>query len=418
MKAGVKSKGGGLSMLERTSKPGWERFEQGFLALCVFLAVPIGLLLSFSYEPGIRFLVAISTSLFLLGLAYSLHARSLHSRQAYLPGLRWLTSTALLALLVLLEICTTPLLLAFVFHPCSAFDLLRRANGCAARLPQASTVVSVSLSGDGSTLATADLEGAVSVWSYPDLIPVRTFKDRWPGIVRVALSAGGDRIAVGGHAPSISVLEPQTGELLYTLDEADTAVLFTHGGEPVLLSLAESAVKVWDAESGDLVRSLPHAGVEHLTVASDGGSSRFRGQPSGQGLDSQGRNPHHHLLDSRCARSTHPGAGSGWRVLDHRGLGVGCLYGCEEYRPHLLGYPRGLSNVQRNALRSAPRPDSNLTPGGLSGWRDEPVLFGSVRSTLCLSLEPRGPSDNSDPLYARCDLVGLCSAGGAGDRLT
>jgi WD40 repeat protein len=109
------------------------------------------------------------------------------------------------------------------------------------------------------------------VWSYPDLIPVRTFKDRWPGIVRVALSAGGDRIAVGSHAPSISVLEPQTGELLYTLDEADTAVLFTHEDVSVLLSLAESAVKVWDAESGDLVRSLPHAGVEHLTVASDGG---------------------------------------------------------------------------------------------------------------------------------------------------
>ncbi len=191
-------------------------------------------------------------------------------RNVLLP---WPRSAVLLMVSVLIELLVSIPLFAYNFYPCSGLDLIRKTNGCVAVIPHNESVVDIAFSSSGSRLATVDLDGAVKVWSYPDMILQSSFEGDWQGLGHVALTSDGDLVAFSGYGGSaVNIGKTSTGEILYTLphdSESGGEVVFSSSSD-LLISLAESSVQIWDFDSGELVYSLPQDNVDSLAMTPDG----------------------------------------------------------------------------------------------------------------------------------------------------
>ncbi|MGH1343610.1 MAG: WD40 repeat domain-containing protein [Nannocystales bacterium] len=154
------------------------------------------------------------------------------------------------------------------------------------------TVMALSFSADGNTLAAVDSDGVVRLYSSGSETPVHVFSARVPGepaeLRKVAVTNDGARVIVGSWSGVYSLWNPDaSGEgavLVSVLTEgliASGAAAFTPDGKTATAAAHAGAIRFWDAETGD-ERPQPEAGnladvgeaiwlTEHRAVTAAGG---------------------------------------------------------------------------------------------------------------------------------------------------
>lgn len=125
----------------------------------------------------------------------------------------------------------------------------------------------------GRRLATAGYEGdaAVRIWTTDTLEIERTFDHFGSGVVTLAFNPEGTRLACGGIGGLASIQDIETGEIELLLSRHDNdveAISFSHDGNQLACGIA-GVVKIWDAQSGELVREVmnDHARVYWLAYS-------------------------------------------------------------------------------------------------------------------------------------------------------
>lgn len=167
-----------------------------------------------------------------------------------------------------------------------------------------SNVNAVAWSPDGTRIATASSDRTVVIWDANSYQEVATFQA--PAQLRaVAWSSDSKRIATGGN-----------DGLVYVLDAATGKVLFASGNRGVILAIAwspdgtriasgaETAVQIWDANTGSPIQTYHgHTGTIYGIACAGWGAHRFgqqrvwrrnRPQP-GPGVECRDRRAHRQL---------------------------------------------------------------------------------------------------------------------------
>ena len=127
----------------------------------------------------------------------------------------------------------------------------------------------VAYSPEGDVLASGDSEGNIRLWNPDTGQLLRTWHaDKLDGLT---FSADGSILANGGRDDSnVKVWNPDTGEHLHTLEPAVDDVFdvaFSPEGH-MLASAGWGGIDLWDASTGELVRSFPRdTGRFYLSVA-------------------------------------------------------------------------------------------------------------------------------------------------------
>jgi hypothetical protein len=128
----------------------------------------------------------------------------------------------------------------------------------------ASPISAIAFSGDGTKLATADVEGTIKLWADADKFPekataLRTLKGHRSMITTIGFSSDGKRLVSGSADKTVRV---------WDLHNADAAIRPLEGilgdcfvarfsFDGLLIAVAEgNRVRLWDAATGRLVRDL------------------------------------------------------------------------------------------------------------------------------------------------------------------
>ena len=147
--------------------------------------------------------------------------------------------------------------------------------------------VAVAMHPDGSSFATLAPSGTMRIWGTADgreLLTIRApnaegrNSDLRVGVLALAYSPDGRRLAGAGGDGAIGVYDAATGERLRRLDEGEVAVLslaWSPDGSRLAAGLAGHAARVWDVEAGRLAPGpLERLGgpVAAVAVGPDGGT--------------------------------------------------------------------------------------------------------------------------------------------------
>ena len=127
----------------------------------------------------------------------------------------------------------------------------------------------VAYSPEGDVLASGDSEGNIRLWNPDTGQLLRTWHaDKLDGLT---FSADGSILANGGRDDSnVKVWNPDTGERLHVLepDVDDVFDVAFSPNEHILASVGWGGIDLWDASTGELVRSFPRdTGRFYLSVA-------------------------------------------------------------------------------------------------------------------------------------------------------
>ena len=150
-------------------------------------------------------------------------------------------------------------------------------------IAHARDVSSAAFSRNGTHVLTGGEDGTLKLWDIATTRLVRTFAGHKGDITAVALAPEGTRALSGSKDKTIRLWEVATGRLIRTiyahLDAGDevSSVGFSPDGKYLLSSSrGEGAAKLWNAESGRLVRMFQHAkgslraGVTSAVFSPDG----------------------------------------------------------------------------------------------------------------------------------------------------
>jgi WD40 repeat protein/uncharacterized caspase-like protein len=151
--------------------------------------------------------------------------------------------------------------------PSAAVDAQERARiEVVPQLSHSGDVKAAAFTRDGGHVLTGSADGTLKLWDIGATRLVRTFVGHKRNVTAVALSTDGSRALSGSEDKTIRLWEVATGRLIRTiyahLDSLDkvTSVAFSPDGRRLLSSSpGEGAAKLWDAETGRLVRMFRHA---------------------------------------------------------------------------------------------------------------------------------------------------------------
>jgi WD40 repeat protein len=148
-------------------------------------------------------------------------------------------------------------------HIPQAEDVLRTAlvqSKERAVLPSNGPVNSVVFSPDGGRVVTASDDGSARVWSLRGQAPVRVLGHRGP-VHTAVFSPDGSLVLTASQDGTARIWRTTSGVHLWTLHEGGpvTSASFTPGGT-LVLTTGGGRARVWQARTGALVRELPHPG--------------------------------------------------------------------------------------------------------------------------------------------------------------
>jgi WD40 repeat protein len=152
---------------------------------------------------------------------------------------------------------------------------------------QFNTSVALFAPGNHSVVA-AGLTGVINIWDATTWAKKDIALDNSARVNALAFSPAGDLLAAALADGYIRIWNPETGELVHTLEgyeSAPVSVSFLAGRDPSASRLllvsegAEGTIRLWDAHSGDLLATLLNygSGTDWLVVAPDG---LFDGTPA------------------------------------------------------------------------------------------------------------------------------------------
>jgi WD40 repeat protein len=144
------------------------------------------------------------------------------------------------------------------------------------------------LSYDGSHVIARENTGLVKLWNTQDRQVVRVIdQEKFPEEIRsIAISPNGKQVACAKIDGTLSVINCQSGDETFSLHHPDCCWLTTYsadgkfllsGGNKItyennkpIQSNGEGSVRIWDMESGGLVKSYPHPSlVRSLCLSRD-----------------------------------------------------------------------------------------------------------------------------------------------------
>ena len=151
------------------------------------------------------------------------------------------------------------------------------------QIAHSDTVEAAAFTRDGGQVLTGSKDGTLKLWDIATRRLVRTFVGHKKEIAAVVLSPDGRQALSGSRDKTVRLWEVATGRLLRTiyahLDSSSevSSVAFSVDGKRLLSSSGgEGAAKLWDAETGRLVRMFRHAkgslhsGVNSAVFSPDG----------------------------------------------------------------------------------------------------------------------------------------------------
>ena len=121
--------------------------------------------------------------------------------------------------------------------------------------------ISVALSPDGERLVSETSDGMVQLWDVDSAEVLRTFEERSEAVLGATFSPDGEYVLSGGGASgTLHLWDTDTGELVRRFNENDEAIFsvaFSPDGEYILSGSGQSGtLKLWDTDSGSVVRTL------------------------------------------------------------------------------------------------------------------------------------------------------------------
>jgi hypothetical protein len=136
---------------------------------------------------------------------------------------------------------------------------------------------SAAVSPDGGGLASGDEEGVLRIWKADAFAPMQTLHAHRSSISRIVWSPDSRRIATFGYQRDMALWDATTGESIArfsSLDENGTCACatFTPDSRKLVFSVGEESIRVCDAASGDLLRTLTgnEGGVSGLCLSPNG----------------------------------------------------------------------------------------------------------------------------------------------------
>lgn len=131
--------------------------------------------------------------------------------------------------------------------------------------------------GPGNTALTGSADGTARLWDLATGALVRTIDAHRDGVVSVAFSSDGTKVLTAGQddqvtAASAKVWDAKSGELVRTLIGGGTwAAVFTLDGTGVITADSDGKARVWSIASGQVVRSFGDGDTMlHAVLAPDG----------------------------------------------------------------------------------------------------------------------------------------------------
>lgn len=138
-------------------------------------------------------------------------------------------------------------------------------------------VTSVAFSPDGKRLATASFDKSVKIWDVDAAREVQTLQESGRAPFSLAFSADSQWIATAGHDGTAKIWDADTGRGHLTLDGPSgsrSCVALGPNGKQLATGYSDGSVRLWDLETGNALWTVQThnamAGVTALVFSSDG----------------------------------------------------------------------------------------------------------------------------------------------------
>lgn len=128
----------------------------------------------------------------------------------------------------------------------------------------------IMLSPDGRTIAYTHRDNTVSLWDANTEQRLKTFIGHSEHVRCIAFSLVGDQIATGSDDKTVRLWDINTGKHLLTLTEhahAVQSIAFSQDGKNIL-SGDMNAIRLWNASTGELIRTFPDSQREDTFMGS------------------------------------------------------------------------------------------------------------------------------------------------------
>ncbi|MCZ8308757.1 MAG: NACHT domain-containing protein [Microcystis sp. LE19-98.1E] len=120
-------------------------------------------------------------------------------------------------------------------------------------------VNSVSFSSDGKTLATGSFENTIKLWNLETGQEISTLSGHNASISRVSFSRDGKTLATGSSDKTIKLWNVETGQEIRTLtghNDSISSVSFSPDGKTLATGSYDNTIKLWNVETGQEIRTL------------------------------------------------------------------------------------------------------------------------------------------------------------------
>ena len=163
---------------------------------------------------------------------------------------------------------------------------------------------------DGQTFAVSSSDRTISIWKSDADEPTAVLKGHRNTVMGLSWTPDGKRLASGATDNTIRIWNLQDTDekpaILKSPYRIVSHVEFINDGAQILSAGGGDEALVWDAESGEIVATMPGHGksARHMQLSGDGKSlvtQDFEGVSFASGKPKTGPCPHTHDIDSKSA---------------------------------------------------------------------------------------------------------------------